>query len=93
MKLYEEEQKLYKGVHNREIRTLFNIDQTTLPYVDKERYETTLRRYGSAVERGYTEADNRRLHIQFNDFLLRMRDNLVPAHESDLLAWNANTVY
>ena len=78
MKLYEEEQKLYKGVHNREIRTLFNIDQTTLPYVDKERYETTLRRYGSAVERGYTEADNRRLHIQFNDFLLRMRDNLVP---------------
>ena len=65
MKLYEEEQKLYKGVHNREIRTLFNIDQTTLPYVDKERYETT-------------EADNRRLHIQFNDFLLRMRDNLVP---------------
>ena len=31
MKLYEEEQKLYKGVHNREIRTLFNIDQTTLP--------------------------------------------------------------
>ena len=36
MKLYEEEQKLYKGVHNREIRTLFNIDQTTLPYVDKE---------------------------------------------------------
>ena len=43
MKLYEEEQKLYKGVHNREIRTLFNIDQTTLPYVDKERYETTLR--------------------------------------------------
>ena len=30
------------------------------------------------MERGYTEADNRRLHIQFNDFLLRMRDNLVP---------------
>lgn len=69
MKLYEEEQKLYKGVHNREIRTLFNIDQTTLPYVDKERYETTLRRYGSAVERGYTEADNRRLHIQFNEMI------------------------
>ena len=25
----------FKGVHNREIRTIFNIDQTTLPYVDK----------------------------------------------------------
>ena len=36
MKLDEGEQKQYKGVHNREIRTLFNIDQTTLPYVDRE---------------------------------------------------------
>lgn len=78
LKLSEEEQKLYKGVHNREIRTLFNIDQTTLPYVDKERYEAALKRYGSAVERGYTESDNRQLRIRFNDFLLKMRDNLVP---------------
>ena len=30
---------------------------------------------GSAVERGYSEADERRLHIRFNDFLLKMRDN------------------
>lgn len=78
MKLDEDEQKLYKGVHNREIRTLFNIDQTTLPYVDKERYEATVQRYGSAAERGYTEADERRLHVRFNDFLLKMRGNLVP---------------
>ena len=78
MKLDEDEQKQYKGVHNREIRTLFNIDQTTLPYVDKERYEAAVQRYGSAAERGYTEADERRLHVRFNDFLLKMRDNLVP---------------
>ena len=78
MKLDEDEQKQYKGVHNREIRTLFNIDQTTLPYVDKERYEVAVQRYGSAAERGYTEADERRLHVRFNDFLLKMRDNLVP---------------
>lgn len=78
MKLDEGEQKQYKGVHNREIRTLFNIDQTTLPYVDRERYEAASQRYGSAVERGYTETDDRRLHIRFNDFLLKMRDNLVP---------------
>ena len=78
MKLDEDEQKLYKGVHNREIRTLFNIDQTTLPYVDKERYEAAVQRYGCAAERGYTEADERRLHVRFNDFLLKMRGNLVP---------------
>ena len=78
LKLDEEEQKQYKGVHNREIRTLFNIDQTTLPYVDKEGYETAVRQDGGAEERGYTEADNRQLRIRFNDFLLKMRDNLVP---------------
>ena len=78
MKLDEDEQKQYKGVHNRKIRTLFNIDQTTLPYVDKERYEAAVQRYGSAAERGYTEADDRRLHVRFNDFLQKMRDNLVP---------------
>lgn len=49
MKLDEDEQKHYKGVHNREIRTLFNIDQTTLPYVDKERYEATVRGNGTEV--------------------------------------------
>ena len=78
LKLDEEVQKQYKGIHNREIRTLFNIDQTTLPYVDKETYDAVLQKDGSAVERGYSETDERRLHIRFNDFLLKMRDNLVP---------------
>ena len=78
LKLDEEQKKQYKGIHNREIRTLFNIDQTTLPYVEKEVYDAILLRDGSAVERGYTEADSRRLHTRFNNFLLKMRDNLVP---------------
>ena len=78
LKLDEEVRKQYKGVHNREIRTLFNIDQTTFPYVDKEAYDSVLLKDGSAVERGYSEADERRLHGRFNGFLLKMRDNLVP---------------
>ena len=78
LKLDEEVRKQYKGVHNREIRTLFNIDQTTFPYVDKEAYDSVLLKDGSAVERGYSEADERRLHGRFNSFLLKMRDNLVP---------------
>lgn len=78
LKLDEEQQKQYKGVHNREVRTLFNIDQTTLPYVDKEGYEVAVKQDGNVEERGYTEVDNRRLRIRFNDFLLKMRDNLVP---------------
>ena len=78
LKLDEEVRKQYKGVHNREIRTLFNIDQTTFPYVDKEAYDSVLLKDGSVVERGYSEADERRLHGRFNGFLQKMRNNLVP---------------
>ena len=74
----DEQKKQYKGVHNREIRTLFNIDQTTFPHVDEEAYRAVLQQDGNAMERGYSEADTRRMHIRFNDFLLKMRDNLVP---------------
>ena len=76
--LDEQDRKHYKGVHNREVRTLFNIDQTTLQDVDRPSYEAALRQYGCVAERGYTEADNRKLHIRFNDFLLKMKDSLVP---------------
>ena len=76
--LDEQNRKHYKGVHNREVRTLFNIDQTTLQDVDRPSYEAALRQYGGVAERGYTEADNRKLHIRFNDFLLKMKDSLVP---------------
>ena len=78
LQLDEEHKAQFKGVHNREIRTLFNIDQTTLPYVDKPAYEDAVKQDGSVQERGYAEADNRRLRTRFNDFLLKMRDNLVP---------------
>ena len=76
--LDEQDRKHYKGVHNREIRTLFNIDQTTLPDIDRESYEAALKQYGNAADKGHTEADDRKLHIRFNDFLLKMKDNLVP---------------
>lgn len=78
LELDAEQQKQYKGLHNREIRTLFNIDQTTFPFVDKETYDEVLSRDGSAVERGFSEADERQLHVRFNSFLQKMRDNLVP---------------
>ena len=76
--LDDEQKKQYKGVHNREIRTLFNIDQTTVPHVDEEAYKAVLQLDGNAMERGFSEADTRRMHIRFNDFLLKMRDGLVP---------------
>lgn len=73
-----EQQRQYKGVHNREIRTLFAVEQTTLPFADEKAYKKLLAEYGNAEERGIGEGDERALHIRFNDFLLKMRDNLVP---------------
>lgn len=73
-----EQQRQYKGMHNREIRILFAADQTTLPFADKNAYKKLLTEYGNAEERGIGEGDERALHIRFNDFLLKMRDNLVP---------------
>ena len=78
LQLDEGQKAQFKGVHNREIRTIFNIDQKTLPYVDKPAYEDAVRQDGGVQEKGYTEADNRKLRTRFNDFLLKMRDNLVP---------------
>jgi antirestriction protein ArdC len=73
-----EQQRQYKGMHNREIRILFAADQTTLPFADEKAYKKLLAEYGNAEERGIGEGDERALHIRFNDFLLKMRDNLVP---------------
>ena len=77
-----EEQRQFKGVHNREIRTLFNIDQTILPYVDRDGYESAILKDGSIHDRQVTANDERHLRIRFNDFLLKMRENLVPVRSN-----------
>lgn len=76
--LDEQERKQYKGLHNREIRTLFNIDQTTMAYTDKETYDAVTQRYGGSAGKEHTGADKRKLHNLFNDFLMKMKENLVP---------------
>lgn len=78
LQLPEENKQHYKGIHNREVRTVFNIDQTLLPMADAQAYTDLLKRDGGAEERGHGESDDRKLHIRVNDFLLKMRDNLVP---------------
>lgn len=78
LQLPEEGKQRYKGIHNREIRTVFNIDQTLLPMTDAQAYTGLLKKEGGATERGLNESDDRNLHIRVNDFLLKMRENLVP---------------
>ena len=78
LKLPQEEKKQFKGIHNREIFTLFNLDQTTLPLVDKDRYQKMLELSGSSIERLHTKNEETKLRMSVNDFILKMRDNLVP---------------
>lgn len=51
--LPEAQQKLYKGVRQREIMVLFNIDQTTLPMADAEKYRDC-NNASAAVQTGAT---------------------------------------
>lgn len=74
-------QALYKGVRQREIRTIFNVDQTTLPMSDADRYRQLLDRFGRSIDRGNLNAEERQLHRTVNQFLEQMRTNLVPVRK------------
>ena len=77
-KLSPEEKNRYKGVHNREIRTLFNIDQTLLPHVDRKAYDDALAKYGNSVKQGFGEKELRELRPKFNAFVQSISRNLAP---------------
>ena len=76
--LSEEQKKGYAPVRDREIRSLFNIEQTTLPISDKEAFQKALKEYGPASERGESEQDDKKLRMTVNDFLKAVSENLAP---------------
>lgn len=78
LKLSPEEKEMYKGVHNREIRILFNVDQTMLPHVDKEKYQKLVDRFGALLDRGYIKNEERQLHQTVNRFADEMKQHFVP---------------
>ena len=49
--LTPEQQSDYKGIRSREIRVLFNIEQTTLPMVNKEDFEKEVKEHGRLADR------------------------------------------
>ena len=76
--LSEEQKKGFAPVRDREIRSLFNIEQTTLPISDKEAFQKALKEYGPASERGESEQDDKKLRMTVNDFLRAVSENLAP---------------
>ena len=61
----------------KEIRTLFNIEQTTLPVSSKEEFEKAVSLHGPSSSRGESAQDEKQLHMEVNKFLQKMKDNLV----------------
>ena len=78
LQLGKEERKQYKGVRNREIRILFNVDQTTLPDSIPETYRALLESHGGINDRGNLKAEERQLRNAVNHFVAQIKENLVP---------------
>lgn len=78
LKLDPDERKIYKGVKNREIRVLFNIQQTTLPFVDKEKYEKELLYHGNSTARGNLEKEEKTLRMSMNQLVALTKKNMIP---------------
>ena len=93
--LSEQDKQQYKGVKNREIRVLFNIDQTLLPMANETAYTTALkkdgkdnlenvRQDGTSVAHYDTEKDviylpRQRDFEHYNDYVQEMMRQLVSA--------------
>ena len=75
-KLPVEQKGEYSPVRDRQIRTLFNIDQTTLPLTDPEAFDRAVKEHGSASYRGVAE-DDKKIRIDINILLDRVSANLV----------------
>lgn len=78
MAMPKEEQEKYKAIRNKEMRIVFNIDQTTMPSVNKDAYEKLLEQHGNVDERTVNANTDKQLHIDVNQLILSVRDNLVP---------------
>lgn len=72
--LTPEQQSDYKGIRSREIRVLFNIEQTTLPIVNKEDFDKEVKANGRLADREEIKSNNQ---MAVNELILKTRDNLV----------------
>ena len=70
-------QARYKPNPRDDVYVLFSIDQTTMPHVHKDEYEQHVSQYGG-VEPDSQQASYKDKRIAVNQFILSMRDNLVP---------------
>lgn len=76
------QQEQYKAVRKREIHTLFNVEQTTLPHVDEKEFEKLRLQFGGRTDRGNILAEERQTRSAVNRFREQISQNLVPIRKS-----------
>ena len=76
-KLTAEQKQDYAPVRDRQVRTLFNIEQTTLPLSDPKAFEKAVKEEGHSAERD-AGVDNKQMRIEVNLVLNKLSQNLVP---------------
>lgn len=67
----------YSPVRDRQIRTLFNIEQTSLPLTDPLAFDKAVKENGNQQDRGLAE-DNKKTRINVNLLFDKLSENLVP---------------
>lgn len=72
-----DKQEDYKGIRNREVRSLFNIEQTTLPMVDKTTFDTVVKETGPLKDRTDIESASNEIRQGVENLLEQSRKNLV----------------
>ena len=73
--LPSDKQADYKGIRSREVRALFNIEQTTLPMVDKTAFEATVQEYGRLNDRKDVESASTAIRKGVEELLEKAREN------------------
>lgn len=74
--LTEDQQKQYKPIPKKETMTLFNIDQTTMPFAHKEVHQAEVSKNGNAEDRTHKNNEDRKLRVEVNNLILKVRDNM-----------------
>jgi len=77
-----DQQNMYKAVRQREIRSMFNIEQTTLPMSDAKAFDDLCQRYGGVTDRGNLRSEERQLRSAVSQFRRQIEENLVPIRKS-----------
>jgi antirestriction protein ArdC len=77
-----DKQRMYKGLRQREIRPLFNLEQTTFPLQNQDDYQRFKSNYGSIADRGNIAQEERNLRSTVAFIRGKVNENLIPIRKA-----------